>query len=168
MGYEITGISSSIVGVQWQKTEGDKKIARDVVTFLEDRRLLFGDRHCEDEAHCIASALEIRTFLTEQIGRAKSGKELEGSLRFMRTACRQFVEKGGPHGRDFFRAHSMYEADGFGMALGDLRTSIGHQLAVLLSQYPMPIEHELAGIVPKADDDGRDLDWLPGFGESDD
>lgn len=163
MGYEITGVSTPFAGVQWQKTDGDRQVARQVVTFLEDRRLLFADHHCEDLEHCITSALDIRTFLTEQITHVKPGKELEASLRLMRAACRRFIETGGPHGRQFRRAYSMYEADGFGMALGDLRTAIGHQLALILSQYQMPVEEELAAILPAQDDDGQDLGWIPGF-----
>lgn len=163
MGYEITGISAPFGGIQWQKTPGDQEVARKVVIFPEDRRLLFGDRHVEDERHCIASALEIRAFLTEQITDAKPGKELEASLRAMRAACRRFIEAGGPDGRDFMRAHYPYEADGFSLALGDLRTAIGYQLAVVLSQYPLPVEPQLALILPPADDDDQDLGWMIGF-----
>lgn len=163
MDYEVTGFSVPIMGIQWQRTAGDREVSRKVVTFLEDRRLLFGDRHVEDEGHCIASALQIRAFLTDQITDAKPGKELEASLRAMRAACRRFVEVGGPQGRNFIRSHYSYEADGFSLAIGDLRTAIGYQLAVILSQYPLPVEHGLASILPPADDDGQDLSWIPGF-----
>lgn len=163
MSYELTGVSIPMGGVQWQKTVGDKQVARTVITFLEDRRLLFGDRHVEDEGHCIASALELRSFLTEQITRAKPGKELDGCLRSMRGACRKFLEAGGPHGRHFHRSHFPYEADGFSLALGDLRTTIGFQLAIILSQYNLPIEPELQSVLPPADDDGQDLSWMVGF-----
>lgn len=49
----------------------------------------------------------------------------------MRAACRKFIDAGGPYGRDFVRAHSPYQADGFSLALGDLRTSMGYQLAAI-------------------------------------
>lgn len=164
MSYRVTGIDTPFGGLSWEKTDGDREIARRVVTFLEDRRVLFGDRHCEDEGHCVASALEIRAFLTEQITAANPGKDLENSLRAMRAAARKFVDAGGPNGRDSFRSHSMYEADGFGMALGDLRTSVGFLLAMILSQYPIPVEAELASILPMADEDGQNLSWMVGFG----
>lgn len=156
MGIRITGVDLPVVGggVSWEYTEGDNKVARAVVTFLEDRRVLFGDRHCEDEAHCIRSAIAIRRFLTEQIAAAKPGKDLEGCLRSMRAACRRFVEAGGPDGSDFFANGRYYRtADLFGLALGDLRTSIGHQLAVVLRHYPIEIEEELASILPAVDRD---------------
>ena len=67
VGYDVTGFSTPFVGVQWTKTARDKDIARAVVVFLEDRRVLFADRHVEDEQHCVESVLQIRAFLTEQI-----------------------------------------------------------------------------------------------------
>lgn len=86
MGYRLTGLNGPFFGLSWEKTDGDKKTARSVVTFLEGRRLLFGDRHVEDEHHCVRSALAIRKFLTEQIDQAKPGKQLEASLKAMPSA----------------------------------------------------------------------------------
>ncbi|MFT4264078.1 MAG: hypothetical protein QM572_11900 [Nocardioides sp.] len=163
MGYELTGVSIPLGGIQWQKTPGDKAVARAVLAFLEDRRLLFGDRHVEDERHCVQSALQIRTMLTEQITNAKAGRELEGCLKAMRGACRKFVEVAGPEGRHFDRPHYPREADAFGLALGDLRTAIGYQLAIILSQYDINIEPPLASILPAADEDDQDLSWMIGF-----
>lgn len=67
-----------------------------MITFLEDRRLLFGKRHSEDELHCVRSAIEIRRFLTEELTNAKPGKSLAESIRAMRTAMRAFVDAAGP------------------------------------------------------------------------
>lgn len=160
----ITGFSTPFGGVQWEKTKGDKAVASHVVTFLEDRRVLFGERHDEDEGHCIMSALEIRAFLTKQITDAKPGRELEASLRAMRAACRRFLDRGGPDGRDFQRGRfNGYETDPFSLALGDMRTTVGHQLALILSQYPMSVEPDLRGILPQGDEPEQDLSWLPGI-----
>lgn len=164
MGYDVTGFSTPFVGVQWTKTARDKDIARAVVVFLEDRRVLFAHRHVEDEQHCVESVLQIRTFLTEQIMQAKPGKDLELALRHMRSACRRLLEAAGPRGREFWH-HPGYGYDPFFLALGELRASVGYQLAVMGSQYPLQMEHNLASILP-ADDDGQDLSWLPGFSGS--
>ncbi len=155
MGARLTGFEVPIVGggLSWEYTEDDKKVARALATFLEDRRVLFGDRHCEDERYCIQSALAIRSFLTDQIANARPGKDLEASLRVMRAACRKFVEAGGPDGHDFFTNGRHYHtADLFGLALGDLRTSIGYQLAAILKHYPMKLEEDLATILPVVDE----------------
>lgn len=55
MGVKVSGGSFSVlgIGINWERTPGDERIARAVIIFLEDRRLLFGDRHLEGEAHCV-------------------------------------------------------------------------------------------------------------------
>lgn len=155
MGIRVTGVDLPFIGdgAAWEYTESDKKIARAVVAFLEDRRVLFGDRHCEDERFCIHSTIAIRAFLTDQITKAKSGKSLEASLRAMRAAYRKLVTVGGPDGDDFFANGRYYRtADLFGLALGDLRTSIGHQLAAILARYNIEVEEEFASILPPVDE----------------
>ena len=101
MQYRPTGAGAFGFSINWEKVPGDEDVAREVITFLEDRRLLFGKRHCEDEMHCVISANEIRHFLTEELSRARAGKSLAQSLRAMRAAFRAFVDAAGPNGRDF-------------------------------------------------------------------
>lgn len=164
MGVRVSGGSVTILGfgIDWERTDGDERIARQVIGFLEDRRLLFGDRHVEDEAHCVASALQCRTFLTSQLGEVGLGPQLESSIKALRASFRQFVERGGPHGRDFQRRHLTYEADPFSLALGDLRSQVGEQLARIAWRYEIEIDDTLAMILPP-DPDRPDPSWLPGF-----
>jgi hypothetical protein len=42
--------------------------------------------------------LEIRRFLTAEIGKLDDGSEFASSLRAMRTACRKFLERAGVDG----------------------------------------------------------------------
>jgi hypothetical protein len=164
MGVKVSGGSFSVlgIGVNWERTAGDEAVARAVMTFLEDRRLLFGDRHVEDEGHCVASALESRKFLTDQITVASPGKPLEATLKAMRAAFRQFVERGGPHGHNFQHAHHSHQTDPFSLALGDLRSRVGEQLARIAWRYDIEIDQELARILPP-EDDGTDPSWMVGF-----
>lgn len=110
--------------------------------------------------HCVRSALEIRAMLTEEINAARPGKTLEQSLKAMRAACRRFVEAAGPEARDFYLPTGPYEAGKFGLALGDLRTAVGLQIALLADKFDVAIDDELACIVPPIDDDAS---WIPGF-----
>ncbi|PZS29481.1 MAG: hypothetical protein DLM61_12840 [Pseudonocardiales bacterium] len=164
MGVKVSGGSFSVlgIGINWERAPGDERIARAVIIFLEDRRLLFGSRHIEDQAHCVSSALECRTFFTKEIAEAEPGKPLETTLKSMRAAFRQFVERGGPHGRNFQYHRSMSEADPFSLALGDLRTQVGEQLARIAWRYDIEIDDELARILPP-EDDGTDPSWMVGF-----
>jgi hypothetical protein len=164
MAKRLTGISTSFGGLQWETVEGDKDVARRVSIFLEDRRLLFGQRYVEDEMHCVTSALQIRAFLTEQIEAARPGKTLEGVLRSMRSACRQFVDRAGPHAANFrYRDPNPHMVDPLSLALGDLRTVMGLAIATMAEKFDLPLEEDLAAILPPTDD--GDSSWIPGFDE---
>jgi len=157
------GFAGSGVSMTWSKAVGDERVARRVLAFLEDRRVLFGQRHLEDEWHCVRSAQEIRVFLTEQIGAAETSAELAASLRAMRAASRKFIDAAGPRAENF-RAWGGDQSTHFGLALGDLRTLFGLQVARISATYGISIDPELASICPPVDngDDPQDLSWLPG------
>jgi hypothetical protein len=148
-------------GVQWEFVDSDKELARRAIVFLENRRLLFGLRHLEDEMECVKSAIEIRHELTALIPATRPGGGLEQSLRAMRAACIQFVNAAGPGAMNFRGWHGD-SAGPFGQALGELRSLMGIQIALVVSRYDLEIEEELASIFPPTDDE--DLSWLPGFG----
>jgi hypothetical protein len=161
MRYRITGFSLPWIGAQWERVPGDKETAERVLTFLEDRRVLFNDYHVEDERHCLQSATEIRGFLTEEIGEAHR-KELVDSLRAIRAACRKFMDAGGL-GAARFRPNHFPLSPEFMLALGDFRTLMGVQIARLAKQYDLDVEEDLARIFPPPDEDEEDLSWVPGF-----
>ncbi|MFB9832670.1 DUF6650 family protein [Actinoallomurus acaciae] len=164
MAKRLTGISTSFGGLQWETVEGDKDVARQAIIFLEDRRLLFGERYVEDEMHCVTSALQIRAFLTQQIEAARPGKTLEGVLRSMRAACRQFVDRAGPEAANFrHRDPNPHTVDPLSLALGDLRTVMGLAIATMAEKFDLPVEEDLAAILPPTDD--GDSSWIPGFYE---
>ena len=162
MPYQPTGAGAFGFSLNWEKVPGDEDVARRVITFLEDRRLLFGERHAEDEMHCVHSAIEIRHFLTDELAKAKPGRSLAESLRAMRTAMRAFVDAAGP-GAVNFRYHHGHMTDPFSLALGELRSRVGMHLQVIAGQYGIDVEPELARILPPdvAADSG--LAILPGW-----
>ena len=160
MTYRVTGIGAFGLSLNWEKVDGDKQIAQNVIAFLEDRRVLFVDRRGEDETYCVRSAMASREFLTEQLAQAKPGKSLATSIRTMRTAFRHFVEVGGPDGRDFrHRPHGYWDADPFSLALGELRGQVGQHVLLIAYHYGIEVEDELAAILPViADDEAGELE----------
>src|ERR1035441_6051894 len=86
MTYRPTGIGAFGFSVNWEKVPGDEEVASRAIIFLEDRRLLFGKRHSGDERECLHSAIMSRSFLTDELSKAKAGKSLAESLRAMRAA----------------------------------------------------------------------------------
>jgi hypothetical protein len=163
MGYRLTGIGGFGFSINWEKVPGDEDIARSVVTFLENRRLLFGERHCEDQMHCVNSAIQIRDFLTRELTNAKPGKSLDDSIRAMRAAFRKFVEAAGPNACNFGREYGPYGSDPFSAALSNLRTLVGLHLQVIAEKYGIDIEPELAHILPPDISFDNDLSILPGW-----
>lgn len=87
----LTGISSPIFGVSWNPAPAEVTIARRVIAFLEDRRVLYADESIEVPSHCASSVIELRRYLTSEIQALPDG-ELSSSLRAMRAACRKFLE----------------------------------------------------------------------------
>lgn len=162
MSYRLTGIGAFGFSLNWDKVPGDAQVARRVVNFLEERRLLFGDSHSEDELLCVRLAIEIRRFLYDEIARAKPGKSLEQSMRAMRAAMRAFIDAAGPNAVNF-RYHNGHLADSFSLALGELRSLIGLHLAVIADQYGIDMEDELEQILPPDIAVDRDLSFIPGF-----
>jgi len=143
-----------------QPLPGGQDVARRVIIFLEDRRLLFGRRHCEDERDCVRSAIEIRKFLTDELTRAKPGRSLSDSVRAMRVATRAFLNAAGPDARNF-RYHGGAQTDEFSLALGEPRSLVGLHVALISGQYGIEVEPGLAQILPPEVED--DPSFLPGF-----
>lgn len=128
------------------------QVARRIIRFLEDRRVLYNDFVWEVPDECIQSALEIRKFLTVELGNLKEGSELAAPMRSMRAACRKFLNdmhcEFGTLTRPRFGNH--YD---FFTALGELRSSFGLNIASLAVQYGVDVEDELATVLPVEDVD---------------
>jgi hypothetical protein len=153
MPYRPTGIGGFGFSINWETVPGDEEVARRVITFLEDRRVLFGIRYMEDELYCVDSANQIRHFLTDQLSQAKPGKSLATSIRAIRAAVRAFVEAAGVEARNFRYHRTGAMTDVFSLALGELRSRVGLQIALIADQYGIEVEDDLAQILPPAQDD---------------
>ena len=147
----LTGISTPIIGVSWQPTGSETAAARRVAAFLEDRRVLYNPGEMEVPAHCVSSVLQIRHFLTAEIGKLGEKSELAASLRAMRAACRKFLDAVGgedseiaPHARKL----GHYASWTFYSALGEMRGVFGVHLARIAARFQLDIEDNLAAILP--------------------
>jgi hypothetical protein len=81
----LTGISTPLLGVSWQPNDLEVSAARRVIAFLEDRRVLYAPEEMEMAEHCVRSVLEIRHFLSDEIGKHDTGSGFAASLRAMRA-----------------------------------------------------------------------------------
>ena len=149
MRYRLTGVAGPGVGVQWERHDDDKEIARRVLNLLADRRMLWKDFSAEIEEHCVASANTVRTTLGTHLDHPDIGPDLARRLSLLRRLFRDFVDEVGPTDQDGFGRHRWgMGTDPLSVALGRLRGLVGVQVGELAATYDLDVSEELATIVP--------------------
>lgn len=151
----VNGISCPIFGVSWDPGAADIEVARKVVAFVETRRVLFSTYTNEVPEQCVTSVLEIRAFLSDLIGQGRIADELAGPLRLIRRYCVRFLDRVGATelpeaaGRHLFRESQWRMHDyWFGEALGELRSGVGMQVAIVAASFGLDVEDDLAKTLP--------------------
>lgn len=151
----LTGISVPVFGVSWNPPEADRAVVKRVVAFLEDRRVLYAPSEMEVAEHCVHSVIEIRGFLTGELGQLDDTSDIAASLRALRAACRKFLDTVHNDGGDIVRfgfSHGHWAGWVFNGALGELRGVFGVHVAILATKYGVNVEKDLAAILPGEDD----------------
>lgn len=142
----ITSIGTPWFGVGWEYRESDADVARRVLSFLEDRRMLYEPLNAQIFFYVGQSAAEIRQMLTQELGAAPVGEQLSESLKAVRAALRKFMddldkleqsERSGL--TDPLQIHDQQV-----LALGEMRGRVNPILALLAKKYQIEVEEEFA------------------------
>ncbi|MCX5818639.1 MAG: hypothetical protein NT047_01785 [Deltaproteobacteria bacterium] len=152
----LTGISCPIFGASWNPPESEVVIARRVITALEDRRVLYVPSEVEIPDHCVQSVIEIRHFLTAELGGAHLSDALRAHLREMRAACRKFLTCVQEKDREvipFANRHGHWASWVFMDALGQMRGEFGIHIAQMAVRYGLDVENDLSTILPEKDEE---------------
>jgi hypothetical protein len=152
----LTGFSCPIFGVSWNPSEPDVDAARRVIAYLEDRRVLYEPSSVEVPSHCVQSVLQLREFLTDEIGRSSNSVELREHLRAMRAACRKFLTRVDGADREiipFANSPGHWAGWVFNDALGQMRGVFGVHVAQVAAKYGLDVEAGLDSILPDQQDD---------------
>jgi len=151
----LPGLNLGPFGAQWSPPEPEISKARRVLAQLEDRRVLYNPSSLEVPQHCVESVIEIRRFLSSELGGLDDGTPLASSLRAMRAACRKFldhVQEGGPDLVKYGWHHGHWASWDFNASLGELRGVFGVHVAQIAVLYRLDVEKGLSSIVPAVDE----------------
>lgn len=151
----ITGFSTPFFGVQWTPPAAERDAVRGFLTFLEDRRVLFVSHHLEVHGEVERSVHEIRRQCTETLAVLPEQSQASPPIRAIRAAGRRFLDEPRAEFRNLYVRDfgDFRDSAGFFTALGELRASVGAQVALLAVLYKIELEAELATIIPAEDDE---------------
>jgi hypothetical protein len=145
----ITGISFPIGGIQWNPPTDQRRLAKQVLDELNNRRVLYAPFYQENEQACINSALDLRENLKSIIDAAPDRSPVYKCAKEIQKACRTFMSK--TEQLDFSvrdRATSVATRAMFEQSLTKFRRSVGETTKNLIAAYELDVEDELAAIIP--------------------
>jgi len=159
----ITGISTPVFGISWTPPKSEREVIRQLILFLEDRRVLF---HYYFQSrlpilYIAQSILEIRRELTNYLQELDESSKAVPSLRAMRAACRKCLDAFEQHnvGAEEFREYpekpkSLFQdtlAVALIASLGEMRGIFGLHIAELCVMYGIELEGDIVRIIPMPD-----------------
>jgi len=148
---KITGVSFPFFGISWAPGKPEIEIAKKVINFLENKRVLFNSYELENPNHCMQSVIQIRDFLTTQLNEVERKSELDGILRGMRSAGRSVMDKGAHNfrfGENNFNSFGTLDQIVFFSQIGVFRGIMGMLIAKLVIMHGLEIEEDLLTILP--------------------
>ena len=144
--------------VGWTPAEKDVAIARKVITFLEDRRVLYQPLNMEIVDHVTRSVLKTRDRLVEILmDIPQTNTHVRPAVAAMTAACRRCLDQIGPverrlQGMDYWHR----DMTSFGDAVGQLRATMGYQIAYLAATFNLDVDDRLDAILPAGTEDASD------------
>ena len=142
----ITGLSTPIFGIQWNAPAIEADEAKNVILFLEDKRVLFNHTSMEDAGHCALSVIEIRSALTKHLQALSAESNLAKSLKRIRRACQEFNDKVG-HPK-FLNLDRPVQTSMLEREIHKLREKCGLSIAEIAVSYGLDVDDGLASIIP--------------------
>lgn len=147
---KITGVSIPMFGLSWNPSTLEVDVAEKLVTFLEDRRVLYTFPPFEVFYATVNSVREIRSRLGESLESLKRSSELTILVREMQTACREFldeVERIDPIDIDGWPPSNIERRKDFFASLVKFRRIFASIIAQISTRYGIDLEEDLAKMV---------------------
>lgn len=154
----LTGFSTPIFGASWVAPPAERQVAAELLSHLEDRRVLYNPSDAESPAHCVSSVIEIRRLLSASLANLQGNGVLADHIRALAAASRRFLDRvQSRDDPDYFAVTSPghWRSWEFLDALGQMRGIFGVHIAIVAARYSLEVHGGLAGILPsetKSDD----------------
>lgn len=167
----LSGISCPLFGVSWNPPEPQRVIAREVIAYLENRRLFYRDdasflvaRTLYDNhkklginygafmPYAVNSAIQTRYFLTGILPRVGENSVLSHTVRSIRRACRVFVEESENLccGSEIIINENSSERNLYYLSRSKLQNVVGSDVGKIIIAYGIEeVDDELAMIIPE-------------------
>lgn len=140
MKYEINGISFPFGGVSWSKSTTVKDRFRDLLLFLEGKRILVNPIEMELKHECIESVLDIKARLMSITQDVSFKVEDIGIIRILIDVCNKFLDAV----KDDKIPHLIYKKDNiswidyqFDTAMKDFRAIFREQINIIENKYKL-------------------------------
>jgi len=156
-----------------RKKRSEHEVAREFITYLEDKRVLYVPYSVEQERYVTLSIMDMRKQLTKELQKLRRSSQLREILREMRKSCREFLTRTNSLPPLHLYLYSKKPADPinyFYWSLGEFRKAVGILIGRISDMYKIHLEDELksmvldASDVRMADDNSEEaLTWRPSF-----
>ena len=180
----ISGFSTPLFGVSYNPSEGEREIAKELISFLEKQKALYDPfiknilTYGEVPVYMVKYLLPASDQLSVFINKANDMEFLNTSITSMLVAFRKFFTTCQSIGVGFNfslgkgildqknstcdRAASCYT---FFVAIGELRGVFGEHIAKLLLAYGLDIDEKLAELLPNFSslDESQTDEWIENF-----
>ncbi len=131
--------------------KSEKQIAENVITFLENRRVLYDPIERRDPKHCISSVLVIRDYLEKKLEDLDRNSELAKQLRTMQLRCREFLDSTQKLNSRLSVPHGNFDTYVFSKSLRELQEAFGFCLFQITLTYRLHVEGKLTSILPTSE-----------------
>jgi len=152
----FTGISFPIGGFSWNPPPDERKIAEELVTYLENQGLFYAPFEWEHPKDCYNSADRVRDEITATMQKLRRRMAAFHRSEAIRVALREFqrtLREGELHELESKSSMNNDQIAAFDSALIRLRRSAGAQIASLVGIYGLSVYWELDHwLYPPVDD----------------
>jgi hypothetical protein len=144
----LTGIKTPVGGIDWQPSVEEQNRARQVLTYLAKRQVLWDPYDMAIGSFVTQSIVDLRGRLRSEIENLRTNSVLQEGLHVMHAACRRFLEENQSPRSGY---GPPYEAQ-LHSTLGELRALFGIHIARIACAYDLEVDAHLAGILPPQPD----------------